>query len=62
MDTKVQEVICPNCGKKLRGFLDEHNGVRLHCRNCGVDIYSKRKNPRCYVLEVKQPNTTQYIR
>ncbi len=51
MEVKVQEVICPNCGKRLRG-------VRLHCRNCGVDIYSKRKTPRCYVLEVKQPNTT----
>ncbi len=62
MEVNVQEVICPNCGKRLRGIVDEHGGTKLHCRNCGVNIYSKRKSSRCYVLEVTQPNTTQYIR
>lgn len=62
MEVNVQEVICPNCGKRLRGIVDEHGGTKLHCRNCGVNIYSKRKTPRCYVLEVTQQNTTQYVR
>jgi DNA-directed RNA polymerase subunit M/transcription elongation factor TFIIS len=62
MESVVQEVICPNCGKRLRGIVDEHGGCKLHCRNCGVDIYSKRKNPHTYVLEVKQQDTTKYIR
>ena len=61
MEVKVQEVICPNCGKRLRGIVDEHGGVRLQCRNCGVVIYSKRKTPHCYILKVTEP-TTEYIR
>ena len=62
MEVKVQEVICPNCGKRLRGIVDEHGGVRLHCHCCGVLIYSKRKSEHRYVLDVTQPKTTEYIR
>ena len=61
MELVVQEVICPNCGKRLKGIVDDRGGVRLQCHTCGVVIYSKRKTPHKYVLEVTEP-TTEYLR
>lgn len=57
MKVNSQEIICPNCGKKLRGEQDSRGGVKLHCRNCGAVVYSKRITHNRYVLEVTNPHS-----
>ena len=57
MEVEIQEVICPNCGKLLRGIIDDHGGCRLRCRCCGTLLYSKRKTKDHYTLDVKRIRT-----
>lgn len=55
MEIKTQALICPNCGKRLDGILDEHGGVRLGCDRCGVLIYSRKVTPIKIKIDVMLP-------
>lgn len=37
------EMYCPNCGHKLRGFLNADGATVILCDRCKVKIYSKKK-------------------
>ncbi len=39
---KPLELFCPNCGHKLRGYLNEDGATIICCSRCGVKVYSKR--------------------
>lgn len=40
---KPLELFCPNCGHKLRGYLNEDCATKICCNRCGVKVYSKKK-------------------
>ena len=48
------EMFCPNCGHKVRGFLDADGATIIQCDRCGVKIYSKKKK-KGFALKV-EPN------
>lgn len=48
------ELFCPNCGHKLRGFLNDEGATVIQCDRCKVKVYSKKKK-KGFALKV-EPN------
>lgn len=51
-DSKIQEVYCPNCGRKLCGLVDKNGGVKVQCDRCGAVMYSRKITPKKAVIEI----------
>lgn len=47
------ELFCPNCGHRLRGYLNADGATIIHCDRCSVKIYSKKKK-KGFSMKVEQ--------